>query len=83
MYQFNYSSISGWHFSAEGPVIFGTTPAFIFSGLAFPYNERQRHYQGLEMSEWIFQDETHLSVIPYSLSRGMRIIYSRKPGSAN
>ena len=39
---------------------------------------RQRHYQGLEITEYVFQGETHLSVIPYSFSRGMRIIYSQK-----
>jgi predicted alpha/beta superfamily hydrolase len=44
---------------------------------------RQRHYQGLEITEYIFQDETHLSVIPYSFSRGMRIIYFQKPESTN
>jgi hypothetical protein len=44
---------------------------------------KQRHYQGLEITENIFQDETHLSVIPFSFSRGMRVIYSRKPESAN
>ena len=44
---------------------------------------RQRHYQGLEITENVFQDETHLSVIPFSLSRGMRVIYSQKSESAN
>jgi hypothetical protein len=44
---------------------------------------RQRHYQGLEITEYIFQSETHLSVIPYSLSRGMRVIYSQKSESTN
>jgi hypothetical protein len=34
---------NGWHFSAEGPVIFGTILAFIFTGLAFP-NNKNRSY---------------------------------------
>jgi predicted alpha/beta superfamily hydrolase len=44
---------------------------------------RQRRYQGLEITEYVFQDETHLSVIPYSFGRGMRIIYSQKLESTN
>jgi uncharacterized protein len=44
---------------------------------------KQRNYKGLDITEYVFQEETHLSVISYSLSRGMRIIYSRKPESAN
>jgi predicted alpha/beta superfamily hydrolase len=44
---------------------------------------RQRHYQGLEITEYVFPEETHLSVIPFSLSRGMRIIYSQKSESIN
>ena len=44
---------------------------------------RQRGYQGLEITENIFQGETHLSVIPFSFSRGMRNIYSQKLESTN
>jgi predicted alpha/beta superfamily hydrolase len=44
---------------------------------------RQRHYQGLEITEYVVPEETHLSVIPFSLSRGMRIIYSQKSESIN
>jgi hypothetical protein len=44
---------------------------------------RQRHYPGLEITEYIFPEETHLSVIPFSFSRGMRIIYSQKSESTN
>ena len=34
-----------------------------------------RHYQGLAITERIFEDETHLSVIPFSISRGLRVLY--------
>jgi hypothetical protein len=36
---------------------------------------RARGYAGLEMSATIFQNETHLSVLPGALSRGIRAIY--------
>jgi predicted alpha/beta superfamily hydrolase len=35
------------------------------------------HFQGLEMTEKIFEDETHLSVIPFAISRGVRELYRR------
>jgi uncharacterized protein len=44
---------------------------------------RQRHYQGLEITEYVFPEETHLSVVPFSFSRGMRNIYSQKSESTN
>jgi predicted alpha/beta superfamily hydrolase len=34
-----------------------------------------RHYKGLEVTQKIFDDETHLSVISYSLSRGLRTLF--------
>jgi predicted alpha/beta superfamily hydrolase len=34
-----------------------------------------RHYQGLAITEKIFEDETHLSVVPFSISRGLRVLY--------
>jgi hypothetical protein len=33
------------------------------------------HFQGLKMTEKIFEDETHLSVIPFAISRGVRELY--------
>ena len=37
---------------------------------------RNRNYSGLELTEFIFKDETHLSVIPFAISKGMRTIYN-------
>jgi len=34
-----------------------------------------RKYKGLQLSEKIFDGETHLSVIPFSMSRGLRALY--------
>jgi predicted alpha/beta superfamily hydrolase len=36
-----------------------------------------RHYQGMEVTEKVFEDETHLSVIPFAISRGLRVLYRR------
>ena len=35
----------------------------------------QRNYTGWQISEQIFLNETHLSVLPFALSRGLRAIY--------
>jgi predicted alpha/beta superfamily hydrolase len=35
----------------------------------------QRNYTGWQVSEQIFSNETHLSVLPFALSRGLRAIY--------
>jgi predicted alpha/beta superfamily hydrolase len=34
-----------------------------------------RHYQGLEVTEKVFEHETHLSVIPFAISWGLRELY--------
>ena len=34
-----------------------------------------RGYRGLQLTERIFDDETHLSVIPFAFSRGIRVLY--------
>jgi predicted alpha/beta superfamily hydrolase len=36
-----------------------------------------RHYKGLDLKERVFEEETHLSVIPFAISRGLRVLYSR------
>ena len=36
---------------------------------------RGRGYKGLQLTEKIFEDETHLSVIPFAFSRGIRVLY--------
>jgi predicted alpha/beta superfamily hydrolase len=41
---------------------------------------RNRNYTGLELTDYIFKDETHLSVIPFAISKGMRNIYNSKKG---
>lgn len=40
---------------------------------------RSRKYKGLTLTERIFDDETHLSVIPFAISRGLRVLYN--PGN--
>jgi uncharacterized protein len=37
----------------------------------------QRQYHGLELTAHVFENETHTSVIPAALSRGLRILLSR------
>jgi predicted alpha/beta superfamily hydrolase len=37
---------------------------------------RNRNYKELELTDYIFEDETHLSVIPFALSKGMRNLYN-------
>jgi uncharacterized protein len=41
---------------------------------------RSRNYAGLFLTEYIFTDETHLSVIPYAISRGIRNLYNSGNG---
>jgi len=38
-----------------------------------------RNYSGLQIKTAYFEDETHLSVIPAAISRGLRAIYSGSP----
>jgi uncharacterized protein len=38
---------------------------------------RSRNYKGLELTDRVFDDETHLSVIPFAISRGLRVLYTR------
>jgi hypothetical protein len=35
-----------------------------------------REYEGLELTTHIFENETHLSVIPALMSRGLRVIFA-------
>ncbi len=35
-----------------------------------------RNYEGLHLTERIFEDETHLSVISFAISRGLRVLYN-------
>lgn len=37
---------------------------------------KRRHYEGLEFRAHIFDDETHVSVVPATISNGLRFIYS-------
>jgi predicted alpha/beta superfamily hydrolase len=38
---------------------------------------KKRNYIGMDISEQVFTDETHLSVLPIVISRGLRDIYSQ------
>jgi predicted alpha/beta superfamily hydrolase len=35
----------------------------------------RRNYTGWQISEQVFNNETHLSVLPFAISRGLRVIY--------
>lgn len=39
---------------------------------------RSRNYPGLELTSHIFDNETHLSVIPATMSRGLRAVFNNK-----
>jgi hypothetical protein len=36
----------------------------------------RRKYKGLEFQVHFFEDETHLSVVPATISKGLRFVYS-------
>jgi predicted alpha/beta superfamily hydrolase len=36
---------------------------------------KRRNYSGWQISEQIFNNETHLSVLPFAISRGLRVLY--------
>jgi hypothetical protein len=38
-----------------------------------------RNYIGLEVTERVFDNETHLSVIPFAISRGLRVLFQEGP----
>jgi predicted alpha/beta superfamily hydrolase len=40
---------------------------------------RERRYPGLQLATHVFEGETHLSVIPVTFSRGLRVVFGR-PG---
>jgi hypothetical protein len=40
---------------------------------------KRRQYKQLEFQEHIFDDETHVSVIPATVSKGLRFIYAAAP----
>lgn len=44
---------------------------------------KSRGYDGLDLKVHFFEDETHNSVIPATVSKGLRFIYSPKKTSAD
>lgn len=58
----------------EGP---NTGPGMVGDLKAFIALLDQRHYKGLEYQVHYFDDESHLSVIPATISRGLRSIYGK------
>ena len=42
---------------------------------AFTGTLKRRQYKGLEWEAHVFDDETHISVVPATISRGLRFIY--------
>jgi hypothetical protein len=45
---------------------------------SFADSLKLRNYEGLILTEHIFEDETHFSVWTASLSRGLRVLYGDK-----
>ena len=43
---------------------------------------KHRGYEGLELQTRFFEDETHTSVIPATISKGLRFIYAKKEGGS-
>jgi len=41
----------------------------------------QRHYQGFTFTTQVFEDENHLSVVPATISRGLRFVYDERQGA--
>jgi len=39
---------------------------------------RERNYPNLKLTTHVFEDETHISVTPATLSRGIRMVYQGK-----
>jgi hypothetical protein len=39
---------------------------------------KSRNYQGLNLTTHIFEDETHMSVVPAMISRSRRVLYGSK-----
>jgi hypothetical protein len=37
---------------------------------------QDRHYNNLELTTHIFEDETHISVAPATFSRGLRAVFT-------
>ena len=54
----------------------GNGPGMVGDLRAFIGKLEQRHYKDLEYQVHYFEDETHLSVIPATIGRGLRYIYA-------
>ena len=39
---------------------------------------KTHHYKGLTLNQQIFENENHMSVIPASISRTLRVLYPKK-----
>ena len=40
---------------------------------------QRRNYVGMEVTERVFDNETHLSVMPFAISRGLRVLFPENP----
>ena len=49
---------------------------------AFVARLKQRNYKDLEFRTHFFEEENHLSVVPETISRGLRFVYSSAPNPA-
>lgn len=44
--------------------------------IEFAEQLRSRGYKGLELTHYVFEDETHTSVVPAMMSRTIRVLYN-------
>jgi hypothetical protein len=43
----------------------------------------QRQYPNLQLTHQVFPDETHMSVFPMAVSRGLRAVFDRNAATAS
>lgn len=60
---------------AMAPPFLDGPAAFVSNLQAMARKLQARNYEGLDLTTHIFADETHVSVYPGALSRGLRVVY--------
>jgi hypothetical protein len=50
-------------------------PAMVTNMRMLAKTMQDRGYEGLELKSHIFDDETHLSVVPAAISKGLRAVF--------
>lgn len=74
-YATTHSDLSAQVFIGAGSM----EPEFVVDNLSkLEKTLRNRNYPNLRLETDIFQGETHLSVVPHSLSRGLKVVYEEE-----